>query len=172
MNSSSVIRIVAGLLVLVFYIIRKSKTASTPSKFTQPPPPPPQNFNNPFQQNTPSQNPFQQNVPPANQFPQADNPFMPNPPTIPSNPFQQNQSSQGVDTFFDDNKDAFSQASTRNTNSNMGAGAQSFYCMYCGKKFQSVDALSRDTCFKHPKADMGLQKHVLYRGAGRPNVGF
>jgi hypothetical protein len=73
---------------------------------------------------------------------------------------------------FDEEQSSFSNMSTRNTNSNMGAGAQSYYCMYCGKKFQSISALKMDTCFKHPKADQGLQKHVVYTGAGKPNIGF
>lgn len=80
-------------------------------------------------------------------------------PTPSSNPFNEDQSS-------------FSNMSTRNTNSNMGAGSQSYYCMYCGKKFQSTSALRMDTCFKHPKSDQGLQKHVLYTGKGKPNIGF
>src|ERR1044072_4916847 len=37
-----------------------------------------------------------------------------------------------------------------------------YYCMYCGKKFQTAKALLMDTCFKHPNSEAGLQKHVLY----------
>ncbi len=48
----------------------------------------------------------------------------------------------------------------------------SVYCMYCGKKFPNLKLLSMDTCFKHPNSEAGLQKHVLYRGVGRPNIGF
>lgn len=62
--------------------------------------------------------------------------------------------------------------SSRNTNSNMSPNVQSYYCMYCGKRFQSTAALRMDTCFKHPKADQGLQKHVLYTGMGKPNIAF
>lgn len=68
--------------------------------------------------------------------------------------------------------DTYANMPSRNTQSNMGAGSQSYYCMYCGKKFQSTAALKMDTCFKHPKSDQGLQKHVMYMGAGRPNIGF
>ncbi|MDQ3112415.1 MAG: hypothetical protein M3R17_21240 [Bacteroidota bacterium] len=73
---------------------------------------------------------------------------------------------------FDEQQAGFSTMTNRNTNSNMGAGSQSYYCMYCGKKFQSTAALKMDTCFKHPKSDQGLQKHVMYTGAGKPNIGF
>jgi hypothetical protein len=73
---------------------------------------------------------------------------------------------------YNNEQDSFSNMPSRNTNSNMGAGSQSYYCMYCGKKFQTTAALKMDTCFKHPKSDQGLQKHVMYMGAGRPNIGF
>jgi hypothetical protein len=150
MIPSVAIKIIVAVVFLAFYLIKKAAKGNTaPTKFQQPP----QNTSNPFQQNpNTNQNPFQQN-PAVNQ-----NPFQQSPPPI-QNPFLQQP-------------DAFSQPSTRNTTSNMGVGSQSFYCRFCGKKFSSVENLQRDTCFKHPNSDQGLQKHVLYQGVGRPNVGF
>src|ERR1051325_6685810 len=89
-------------------------------------------------------------------FPPANNPIIPNPPQVPTSgdPFEQNM------------------FSTPQTNYNPSSAPQEFYCMYCGKKFGSVEALMRDTCFSHPNAGAGLQKHVLYQGAGKPNTGF
>lgn len=166
MQGAWIIKIaIVVFFLLIHFLIKAAKAKALKAG---PPPPPQQNFNNPFQQTPPAnQNPFQQQ---QNPFQQQQNPFQQQ-----QNPFQQNQSNSGSSqdgNFFDNNKDAFSQASTRNDNSNMGAGSQSFYCRYCGKKFSSVDMLSKDTCFKHPKSDQGLQKHVIFQGAGRPNVGF
>ncbi|MBI3510589.1 MAG: hypothetical protein HY064_07990 [Bacteroidetes bacterium] len=50
--------------------------------------------------------------------------------------------------------------------------SNAYYCMYCGKRFSTIDLLMKDTCFKHPKSEQGLQKHVLYRGVGKPNIGW
>lgn len=185
MNGAAITKIAIVVFFLLIRFIVKS--AAKKARAAGPPPTPGQNSDNPFQQNqSTNQNPFEQNQStnqnpfqnPQNPFEQQQNPFQSNPPAIP-NPFahipkNQNPSTQetNIETFFDDRKDAFSQASTRNDNSNMGAGTQSFYCRYCGKKFSSVENLTRDTCFKHPNSDQGLQKHVLYQGAGRPNVGF
>jgi hypothetical protein len=145
-----VVKIVLILLfALIGIIARIAKSKPTP---------PQQNYSNPYNQN---QNPYQQTPPPIQnpfqQFPQNQNPTT---------------NETDINSLFDERSNSFSNTSTRNTNSNMGVGAESFYCMYCGKKFASRDALTKDTCFKHPNSAVGLQKHVLYQGTGRPTVGF
>jgi hypothetical protein len=116
----------------------------------QPPPyfPPAGQQQNPFGQ---EQNPFS--------FKESTNPF---------------PSTNNPPPFGEKMDDAFTNfgAKPPSTKSNMSQGNDAYYCKYCGKKFQSVAALKMDTCFKHPRADQGLQKHELYTGMGRPNVGF
>ncbi|HTL80636.1 MAG TPA: hypothetical protein VL651_02965 [Bacteroidia bacterium] len=163
------------ILILVFalirLIIRLTKNSSTPNRSVPP---------NPYQQN-----PYNPNQP----FPQADNPFVPNPPSVP-NPYGNNQFVPPQNDAFNQQNDAFNQQTgqfNQHTNNPFAPQADQFetfhgkktnedpnavYCMYCGKRFSSVDLLLKDTCFKHPKSELGLQKHVLYRGVGKPNVGF
>lgn len=74
--------------------------------------------------------------------------------------------------LFQNKSDAFSQPASQNTHSNMGHGSQNFYCKFCGKKFSTIQVLIKDTCFKHPNAEQGLQKHIVFEGKGKPNVGF
>ena len=124
---------------------------------------------NPQQQN------FQSKPPNQAPFPTANNQFQPSSPQIP-NPFQQiNDANNGPGTSETDINSLFNNPPTNFSNppvQNTYSDVQSFYCMYCGKKFGNVDALLKDACFKHPQSANGLQKHVLYRGAGKPNVGF
>lgn len=158
------IAIYIGVIVVVLIvrgIIRLAKTNQTPPPFKQNPP-----YNNPSMKQPPPYVPPSENEMDLSDFLKTQKPsfheghnIFNTPPSSPSNPFKQDQSS-------------FSNMSTGNTNSNMGAGSQSYYCKYCGKKFQTTAALKMDTCFKHPKSDQGLQKHVLYSGAGKPNIGF
>jgi len=126
---------------------------NNPGSMKQPPP-----YVPPGQQQDMNINDFLKTQKPS--FHQGANIFNTSPPPF-NNPFTEQQ-------------DAFSNIPNHSTNtkSNMGAGSQNYYCMYCGKKFQSVASLKMDTCFKHPKADQGLQKHVLYTGMGKPNIGF
>jgi hypothetical protein len=152
--------VILVIFLIVRLIIKVAKTANNP-------PPPRQNpnpYNNPPMKQPP---PY---VPPSQQ-----------PTTDFSTLFEEQKSSyQSPNPFtnpvspppFNATQDSFSNIPSRNTHSNMGAGSQSYYCMYCGKKFQSIAALKMDTCFRHPKADQGLQKHVLYTGMGKPNIGF
>lgn len=149
-------------ILIIFFIIRLvMKVAknqpptyrSTPQQpnMKQPPPyiPPAGQQQNPFGQES---NPFQQNP-----FQQS-NPF----PTASPPPFT-GTSNDAFENFG---------AKPPSTKSNMSQGNEAYYCKYCGKKFQSIASLKMDTCFKHPKSDVGLQKHELYTGMGRPNVGF
>jgi hypothetical protein len=154
------------VIIIVFVVIRLimklSKTNSTtnykpnqpynnPGTMKQPPPYVPQQPGMTMDDFLKTQKPS---------FRESANIFNTSPPPF-NNPFTQEQ-------------DAFSNIPNHsaNTKSNMGSGSQNYYCMYCGKKFQSIASLKMDTCFKHPKADQGLQKHVLYTGMGKPNVGF
>ncbi|MEO5643998.1 MAG: hypothetical protein ABIQ40_20470 [Bacteroidia bacterium] len=152
------------IFLIVRLVMRLAKTNSTPPVFKSNPP-----FNNPSMRQPPPYVPSSQQQPKddfSNLFDQSNNPYEQKP-----NPFA-NPSAPSFNDPFDEQQSSFSTMTNRNTNSNMGTGSQNYYCMYCGKKFQSIAALKMDTCFKHPKSDKGLQKHVLYNGAGKPNIGF
>jgi hypothetical protein len=166
MRSGIYIAVVVIVLVIRL-IIKLAKNTSTPPSYK-----PNQPYNNPPMKQPPpyvrpsttsSADDFLSLFDEQKPTYQQQNPFTNSPPSPPpfNNPFTEQQ-------------DAFSNIPNHsiNTKSNMGAGNQSYYCMYCGKKFQSVAALKMDTCFKHPKSDQGLQKHVLYTGMGKPNIGF
>jgi hypothetical protein len=156
--------IVISLIVRLIIWAAKQQKSSPPPRYNPPPQPgapmkQPPPYIPPSQQPEMTMSDFLNTQKPS--FEQSRNIFNTPPPfTAP------------VKDAFDEQQSSFSNMTTRNTNSNMGAGAQSYYCMYCGKKFQSVSSLKMDTCFKHPKADQGLQKHVLYNGPGKPNIGF
>lgn len=87
------------------------------------------------------------------------------PPPPPQNPFQNPSQPNYQNTFT-------SPANFNPAGNNPPPQQPAYYCMYCGKKFQTAKALLMDTCFKHPNSEAGLQKHVLYRGPGKPNIGF
>ncbi|CAN5192413.1 hypothetical protein BH09BAC5_BH09BAC5_06330 [soil metagenome] len=143
--------IVAILVIRLIIMAARKKNAANATAKPQP------NYNKAQMKQPP---PFTQPSSNTNPFQSTNNPFT-NTPTPPS-----------FTDPFDEKQDAFSNIPKHNTTSNMGVGSQNYYCMYCGKKFQTVAALKMDTCFKHPKSDQGLQKHVLYTGAGKPNIGF
>ena len=158
--ASGVYVVIAVIFLIIRLVMKVSKNNTTPT-YRQGPPPPPSNMKQPP--------PY---FPPAGQQQQEYNPFSadifkgtnvysPNKTTTPP-------------PFGGATDDAFTNfgAKPPSTKSNMSQGNDAYYCKYCGKKFQSVAALKMDTCFKHPKADQGLQKHELYTGMGRPNVGF
>ena len=102
-------------------------------------------------------------------------PYVP-PAGQPQNPFQQPNpfTTTTPPPFTGAPNDAFENfgAKPPSTKSNMSQGNEAYYCKYCGKKFQNIALLKMDTCFKHPRSDSGLQKHELYTGIGRPNIGF
>ena len=156
--------VIVGLLIRFIIKTAKDKSASPPAFKNNPP------YNNAAMKQPP---PY---VPPSSQpstdfttlFDEQKSSYEQKPNAF-SNP---NSASPSYKDPFSEQQSSFSTMSNRNTNSNMGAGTQSYYCMYCGKKFQSINTLKMDTCFKHPKSDKGLQKHVLYAGAGKPNIGF
>ena len=170
MGTAIYIAIIVAVVVirLIIKAVKATTNTTTPYKpippynnpsMKQPPPyvapseQTPTDFSNLFDEQTPTyqqNNPFKQNTSPFNNSP---------PPPSFKDP-------------FDEKQDAFSNIPNHNTQSNMGVGSRNYYCMYCGKKFQSTATLRMDTCFKHPKSDQGLQKHVLYTGAGKPNIGF
>ncbi len=151
--------------LLIRFIIKSAKDKASPPAFKNNP-----TYNNPTMKQPP---PY---VPPSSQtstdfttlFDEQKSSYEQKPNAF-TNP---NSSSPSFNDPFSEQQTSFSTMSNRNTNSNMGAGSQSYYCMYCGKKFQTINTLKMDTCFKHPKSDRGLQKHVLYTGAGKPNIGF
>ena len=142
-------------IILAFVIIRFAVKAAR-SKSSSPPP-----FRSTPQPPAPNMKQPPPYIPPTSQ---QQNPFQQ------SNPFQ----TPTPPPFTGTSGDAFENfgAKPPSTKSNMSQGNDAYYCKYCGKKFQSVAALKMDTCFKHPKSDAGLQKHELYTGIGRPNVGF
>ncbi len=165
MNGIIQVTVIIAIL-LIRFIIKMARKQSGGTTFNSNPPvnngtmkqPPPYNPSNQQQSNDVFANLF--NDQKASTASNASNPFS-NTPTPPS-----------FSDPFDEKQDAFSNIPKHNTSSNMGVGSQNYYCMYCGKKFQSTAALKMDTCFKHPKSEQGLQKHVLYTGAGKPNIGF
>lgn len=153
----------AGIYIIILVIFLVVRLIMKVAKTTSNTPPPRQNPNNqPMKQPPPYVPPSQQKMDDLNDFLKTqDSSFHQRPNIFNTSPPPFNGTQSPVPNM-----------PSRNTNSNMGAGSQSYYCMYCGKKFQSTAALRMDTCFKHPKSDQGLQKHVLYTGMGKPNIGF
>lgn len=171
------IAIIIASLLIRFVIKAAKEKSSGPPPFKQNPP-----YNNPSMKQPPPYIPSQQPTTDfstlfeeqKSSYEQKPDAFTNTNSSTPSfkDPFSENIPQQSITDLFDVQKDSYSNIPSRNTNSNMGAGSQSYYCMYCGKKFQTTAALKMDTCFKHPKSDRGLQKHVLYTGMGKPNIGF
>src|ERR1700741_4750801 len=127
------IYIVALVIILIVrLIIRVSKTTNNappprqnPNPYNNPPVKQPPPYVPPSQQTDMDMSEFLKTQKPS--FQQSNNAFNTPPPfTTPAS------------NAFDEQQASFSNMSTRNTNSNMGAGSQSYYCMYCGKKFQST----------------------------------
>jgi hypothetical protein len=156
--------VVVAIIFLIIRLVMKVSKNNQPSNYRRTTPPPPPNMKQPPPYIPPSgQNPYTQ--PEYNPF-SADifkgtSVHSPNKTSVPP-------------PFSGTTDDAFTNfgAKPPSTKSNMSQGNDAYYCKFCGKKFQSVALLKMDTCFKHPKADQGLQKHELYTGMGRPNIGF
>lgn len=129
--------------------------------------------NQPF---TPPQNPYQQQKnQPLNQFGLPQQPYsgqQQNPSTDPFGISQQNnqQPNQQFGNIGNAPQPNLYNESNYAHKQRITTSAE-FYCMYCGKKFQSAQALKMDTCFRHPDTSI-LQKHVLYQGPGRPELKF
>ena len=54
-------------------------------------------------------------------------------------------------------------SSSTQKNENAKTNSRSYYCVYCGKKFNSVQALTMAYCTLHPAGSL-KGKHKLYEG--------